>query len=196
VQFKAQLQGALLYETSLDGADLDGAELYGLQEIKSETRKLTSQLIIADNVKWTTMNEEARYDLTDDLQRVMHGNLDWLTLERLKGATMRDAPKLDFQSCLAPIDTPLMCNKRFDPEKPNELRDFNWRLFVYLGQLACESPEIARGLLKQIPKWERLSLSYSREGLEIELKKLLSDRKCKGLQNLNDEEKNKLRAMQ
>ena len=42
--------------------------------------------------------------------------------------------------------------------------EFKKQLLAYLGQLACKSPEIAYGLMRQIPYKDSVS---SREGLEV-----------------------------
>ena len=107
-------------------------------------------------------------------------------------ASRPGAPKLRLQSCLAQSDTPLDCEKRYDPENPDELAAFKKELHDYLGKLACESPWIAQGLIKQVPTEKSDS---SRQGLEVVLKKGLDNKKCAGLQGLSQEMKDRLGAI-
>jgi hypothetical protein len=108
---------------------------------------------------------------------------------RLKDQT---APKLQLHSCLARSDTPLFCNKRYNPKNRAGLADFKKELQAYLGTLACESPQIAQGLIKQIQRRESDS---TRQGLAAVLKKRLADPKCPGLQGLSQEWKDELKAL-
>jgi uncharacterized protein YjbI with pentapeptide repeats len=188
----AKLQGGLLAETNLQGADLSAAELYGIQDIKMSEKQVGPKLITGLGIHWTPMDDKNLSLLADDLERAIPSKFDRQQfLDRIKKAS-----KLHVQSCFASSDTPLICDKRFDPDKPKDVSEYERQLHTYLVQLACQSPEIARGILRQIPKWEGRSISFSRDGLEVELNKWISDKNCLGLYKLSDEEKNKLRAIQ
>ncbi|MEW6657336.1 MAG: pentapeptide repeat-containing protein [Thermodesulfobacteriota bacterium] len=189
----AQLQGADLGNAQLQGANLRNANLYAAS-INSFTK---TELVDARKVVWEPLADDKLRNLSNELEtlKTMVADKDQCqrVLERLKKASRPGAPKLRLQSCLAPHDSPLDCATRYDPQKPKELKEFKKRLHDYLAKLTCESPEIARGLIRQIP--ERKDSDSSRKGLEVVLRKRLDDKKCKGLQGLSPEEKDKLRAL-
>ena len=114
------------------------------------------------------------------------------TVGRLIDAARPDATKPQMQSCLAPVKAPLSCKDPFNPEDIKRKGEFIQKLHAELTRLACESPDIARGILWQIQKHDEDS---TREGLEVQLKRRLDDPNCPGLQGLRSDEKEELERL-
>jgi hypothetical protein len=161
---------------------------------------MNTELIDARGVVWEPLPDDEFRALSNDLPTwIKDQGRRQEVLNRLAAASRPGASQLRLKSCLARSDTPLICGKRYggkryDPENPEELAAFKKELHDYIGKLACESPEIAQGLVRQIPQEESDS---SRQGLEVVLKNLLDDKnkECAGLQGLGQEWKDKLRAI-
>jgi uncharacterized protein YjbI with pentapeptide repeats len=212
---RANLQGANLERANLQGANLEGAKLQGVDLTGADLRgailvgmalygvqvdqQLKAHLVDIRKVNWTPFTDNELSVMVSAFEsNTMTEEQQRKFLERIKYASLPNATKIHLQSCLAPEDTPLICKKRFDPAKPDELHDFTRQLHAYLSKLSCESPEIARGIIRQVPQKHQLSKTDStREGLGVKLKQLLNDKdkKCMGLQNLTVEEKSQLRDM-
>jgi uncharacterized protein YjbI with pentapeptide repeats/FtsH-binding integral membrane protein len=205
----AQLQGAVMEFAELQGADLLGAKLYSFGVPRN------TELIDARGVVWAPLDNKTLVELIN-LQTFIKDRFarkDFL--DRVVKASRQGVTKMKVQSCLAEPNTPLVCATRYDPQKPEELADFIRQLQAYLGGLACESPEIALGLMRQIPGYSEVGGRYiaggfgdlkqplpsfmeyfeSRQGLDKLLKERLADPSCAGLQGLNPEEKKKLQAI-
>jgi uncharacterized protein YjbI with pentapeptide repeats len=197
----AQLQGADLRDAQLQGADLSGADLQGADLSYSNIyaaitdTKTRTKFIDARNAVWEPMSNEMLGSLITIIQTsIADSARQKKSVDRLKKATQPDAPKLRVQFCFAEGGVPLICAKHDDPEKPDELKAYAHQLYTFLSQLACKSPNIARGIIRQMP--DKKGTGSSREGLGVELKKRLGDEDCIGLQDLSAEEKKKLRDMQ
>jgi uncharacterized protein YjbI with pentapeptide repeats len=185
---EAQLKGANLSEAQLKGVNLRGAGLYSFGVPQN------TELIDARGVIWAPLESkwldafinyvQTSIKDTDERKQV---------LDRLQRASLPGAPKLSLQSCLADSNTPLIFEKRYDPQKPQKLADFKKQLQDYLAQLACASPKIAHGVINQIPKED--NSDSSRKGLEVVLIERLADPKCAGLQGLSLEDKKRLQEI-
>ncbi len=183
---QANLMGVILWETQLQGANLRQANLMGADLWRAELR--SANLFVAE-LEGADLRETQLQgvDFADAQLRLIDARgAAWGPL----GEDKPGAPIL--QSCLTQ-DTTVKCEKRYDPQNPKNLRDFKQQLHAYLAELACKSPEIAWGIIKQIPQGK--GQGSSREGLEVKLKERLDDKKCGGMQGLSPEEKNKLRAL-
>ena len=110
---------------------------------------------------------------------------------RLKSASQPDAPQPYLESILAEANTQISFAKRYDPQKLKEDDDFTRQLNDFLVALASESPEIARGIIRQIPDNNAVEES-SRRGLTAELEKHFDDKYREGLQGLTPVEKDDL----
>jgi uncharacterized protein YjbI with pentapeptide repeats len=185
----AQLQGAILWKADLQGADLREANLYAAEGQPSE-----SVLIDAREIIWEPLPESKFRTLSNALKKLIQApDRRQQVLERLAAASRPECgPSLSLKSCLARSDTPFVCDKRYDPENPVELAAFKQQLQAYLAKLACQSPWIAQGLVQKI-RWA--DADSSRQGLAAVLKKRLDDQKCRGLQGLSQEWKDKLKAI-
>ncbi len=217
----AHLEGTYLEDAQLRGSVLDSAALYGASnsmkvasdvsflpapprglkikiangsdEKGATPEDLAPQHVYAPHVNWQPLSRALASEIDGVLQSIIPDKkISSITSNRLKKAVSLNASKLHLQSCLAPSKL-LNCEKNVDPEKPGEVEHFISQLHIYLGKLACMSPEIARGIIRQIP--EKRDAKSTRAGLQLELNKLLNESTCAGLQNLTAEEKNKLRAM-
>lgn len=199
----ARLQGTDLHDAMLQGADLRKAQLQGVDlrqaKLYSFSTNLNAELIDARAVSWEPLSDNAVRELRNEIQIVVKDQKRCQrVLDRLLQASTSSPPipKLELQSCLARLKTPLDCQKRYDPEKPEELAAFKEYLHAYLAELACADPEIARGLLHQIPtELPEEKQASSRQGLGAVLKKRLADPNCKGLQGLTPEEKDILKNL-
>lgn len=194
----AQLQGANLAYARLQGADLRGAQLQGADFRDARLYSVgvpdNTELIDARGVVWEP--------LPDDKYRALINNLPtWikdpderqLVLGRLAAASRPGAPQLRLHSCLARQSiSPLDCDNWYDPDNPAELAAFKKELHAYLVDPACASPWIAQGLIEQIP---RFITGSSRQGLEVELKNRLDEKKCPGLRGLSQKWKDRLKAI-
>jgi len=186
----AQLQGAYLSKARLQGTDLSGAQLQGadLSEAQLQGADLSGARLGSADLREVNLNN-AIIDLSTkaeliDARKALGSFLD---------KALRGSSKGYIQSCLAPADTLLYCTKRFDPKRPADLQDFTSQVQSQLVRLSCESPDIARGIIQQIPK--RKGTGSSREGLDFDLKRLLEDTSCTGLKSLSSEEKIILREI-
>lgn len=100
------------------------------------------------------------------------------------------------------------CKKRYDVNKPDDLKEFTKGLHTFLTNLACESSDIAKGMLRQIKAkqsdilltgetlrryYSKAEAESSRVGLDAELKKRMqSNEPCPGLKGLSEKEKKEL----
>ncbi|OPY88080.1 MAG: Secreted effector protein PipB [Syntrophus sp. PtaU1.Bin208] len=197
---EAALQGADLIEAALQGADLSKAALQGANLsyanlYASEMSESKTELIDARNLGWMPIDKDGLAKLIADSKKwiirddpIMRTQRLNNVLDRLKKASLRGAARLNMQSCLAfSDDETIRCEKRYDPAKPADIKNFKRQLHSFLGNLACQSPSVARNIIWQIPG--ESETGSSREGLELELRERLKDKKCTGLQELSAEEK-------
>ena len=190
----AQLQGADLRDAQLQGADLSGANLCA-----TDFHNASTTLIEAKNIVLEPLSQQ-------EFEFVHHSYDEFMrSQDYIKKLEKADAGAPALESILAEKGTPLRYKKRFSPDNPSDLNAFKKQLHPYLLSLACESPDIARGIMFQIPHidgvflwgWEKswVKSSSSRKGIAAELRKHLDDKNCKGLQGLTTEEREKLRNL-
>ena len=209
----AKLQGADLVGARLQGADLGGAELQGanLSRAKLQGANLreanlyaadftnaATKIIDAREVFWKALDKSDVDQLITILQPfITDTDQRRQVTARLKRASQPDAPHPEMESILAQAEIPIRFNKRYSPQKPKEVADFTRQLHVYLVALAAESPEIARGIILQIPSSDdKFTQKLSRYGLAAKLVKHLDDTQFKGLYGLTPGEKEKLRSLE
>ena len=186
---KAQLQGALLSRAQLQGADLSEAQLQGayLRNTKIYGALFSSTETTLADARWidfTPLPDSTYVKLLKALQTIeMYPERKDAALERLKKATKPGFPAPTFDSCLVSENTPIKCtNQLHEPE-------YTKRLHTYLANLACKSPDIARGIIQQITNAESYNSTSSRIGLKPILRKRLQAGNCNGLTELTDAEK-------
>uniref|UniRef100_Q3AR89 Uncharacterized low-complexity proteins-like protein n=1 Tax=Chlorobium chlorochromatii (strain CaD3) TaxID=340177 RepID=Q3AR89_CHLCH len=195
--FVAHLQGAYLSGAHLQGADLSaahlqGADLFGANLYAADIRRANTTLVDAQNIRLEPLSEKEATELRTTLKPLIKDNEDYNEVaERIKKATAPHGEIPYFESILAEKNTPLRYKKCYNAENSAERRAFTKQLHPYLVSLASQSPEIARGIIQQIPISE--PNTSSRKGLAAELAKHLNDPKCKGLYELRDDEKEELR---
>ena len=192
----ANLQGAYLGSANLQGVDLSLAQLYAVDLNNAKTT-----LVDVRGVQWVPLGKSSVDKLVREVLPFINQEARHLAVERWEKAMKPDAAKPFMGLIFAELDTPFSYVKRYDPQNQKEFADFTRQLHAYLATLAYESPEIARGIIRQIPKHnelvddEVLKLRFSRYGLAAELKKNLDDKNCKGLQGLTREERDELRNL-
>lgn len=192
----AQLQGAYLGSANLQGVDLSLAQLYAVDLNNAKTT-----LVDVRGVQWVPLGKSSVDELVREVLPFINQEARHLAIERWEKAMKPDAAMPFMGLIFAELDTPFSYVKRYDPQNQEEFADFTRQLHAYLATLAYESPEIARGIIRQIPKHnefvddEVLKLRFSRYGLAAELKKNLDDKNCKGLQGLTREERDELRNL-
>jgi uncharacterized protein YjbI with pentapeptide repeats len=183
----AQLQGAYLYHTQLQGADLREANLYGATFQETDMHEVDARDLI-----WSPLTKNDLAEMTDKLKKMIPDKDTLATiLGNLQKSSLPNASKPTLQSCLASDDLPISCDKRFDPRNPEELAAFKAQLHPILANLAAESPDIVRGIIRQIP--DDPTDPSSRFGLATLLVKRLDAGNAPGLQALSDKEKADLR---
>lgn len=188
----AQLQGVNLSKAEIQGANLQGAQFYSDGMDMRDTA-----LVEAYGTTWEPLSNKIHAASTFEVHSTIRDpeRLEEV-LARLKTATHPGAPKPQLDSCFAQADTPFDCKRRFDLTDTQQTKEFTGQLHTYLSGLACESSDIARGIIRQIPKNDDSYNPYlRRNGLQTQLKKHLNDTACPGLHGLSAEEKNKLRAL-
>lgn len=237
----AQLQGARLYYANLRGAilgpvrqDLEGVTFNLAGKVVSGGWDARMEGADLRKAKVDDMNSFTKAKLVDlrgmSLEPMTEVDLRELELLEKENARNRRLSLREFlmsypisasdndglttklDSCLATKSIPLDCKRRFDPDKTEQEEEFLGELHRYLAKLACKSPAIARGIIRQIPGIDDrdrtlsddsidlhligLSIRYStRKGLQHQLKKHLDDAKCVGLHGLRNGEKDRLRMM-
>ena len=189
----AELQGANLSRAKLQGANLREANLYAADFTNAATK-----IIDAREVFWKALDKSDVDQLITILQPfITDTDQRRQVTARLKRASQPDAPHPEMESILAQAEIPIRFNKRYSPQKPKEVADFTRQLHVYLVALAAESPEIARGIILQIPSSDdKFTQKLSRYGLAAKLVKHLDDTQFKGLYGLTPGEKEKLRSLE
>ncbi len=176
---RANLQGADLRVAQLQGTDLRGANIYAALFSEKETMLDDTETILADAryIVFTPLPDSAYVELNNKFPTCK------IELERLKKATQPGFPAPTFDSCLVSENSPIKYTNRLDgPE-------YTAQLHAYLADLACKSPDIARGIIRQIRKDEFYDSASSRIGLKPILRKRLQAGNCNGLNGLTDEEK-------
>lgn len=179
---EAQLQGADLSWAEIQDAVLSGANIYGASFSDASTN-----LIDARGIVFTPIQDSVYVEIRNRLQVIeMDKEKKDATLERLERATQPGLPAPTFYFCLVSENSPIKCtNPLHEPE-------YTEQLHTYLAELACTSPDIARGIIRQIPEHE-FGAQSSRFGLKAKLRERLEAGNCEGLAGLTDEEKRALR---
>jgi hypothetical protein len=211
----AQLQGSNLGYAKLQGANLEEANLQGLDLRNAQLQGITGSLLNGElvdlrEVGLESFKKEEVSKLISELTPIIKDQYSLNeVIERLKQAEQSGAEAPDFESCLASANTPVNCKKRYAPEKPDDLKEFTKGLHTFLTNLACESSDIAKGILMQIKDKDielflvvdgkvmpiETTEKLSRSGLNAELKKRLqSNKPCPGLKGLSEEKKKALLA--
>jgi len=175
----AQLQGAYLWDTQLQGAELRYADIYGVSFLRAGTA-----LIDARDVVLLPMPDSVHVEICNSLQATeADKEKKEAALERLRRVTMHGIPVPSLDSCLVSTGTQLKCtNQLHEPEYIEQLH-------TYLVNLACTSPYIARGIIRQIS----YDTTSSRFGLASKLVERLDAGGCNGLADLSNTEMDKLR---
>jgi uncharacterized protein YjbI with pentapeptide repeats len=188
----AHFEGANFAKTHLDGADLNNAHfeaahlsmylsgtiLRGANIYAAKGEILESDYIDLEGIN-TNIEDERKAELVRRL-----GESGAKALK--KGY---DTPLLQFQSCLAKENNTVTCKNWLDPDVKEKQQLFIKNLHQYLVDLTCESPDIARGIIKQIISSNGNGNLKTRIGLDIELQKRLNSKiKCWGLERLKPEE--------
>ncbi len=192
----AELQGARLPGAELEGADLDSAKLQGavLQRANLygakgnpagglvDVREILMEPMSDNKVKNLASHMESK------LPSSMSGDLKEKVMVSIKNLGGLTASTIHFDSCLSDAEDPvrgLECDKRFNASENKELRAFVTELHLMLTDLACESTEIAKSLTEQA-NWEG---QLTRQRLEKQFVKKISDESCLGLWGLSPEKK-------
>ena len=195
----SQLQGADLSLSGLEGADLRKAALYGEQPLL-----WTTQLVDIRGLTWTPMKTDELDTTIGMLGTIKDAARRKAAITRLNAASKPGLSKIKFLSCLAEESTPAHCTLlRIDTNDLTSKATFIHKLLSSLVKLACESPDKARGLVYQIPKFEQYyseeMVSFLKESTRIDLKNkfetLLNDPNCPGLYELHADEKSRLHRL-
>jgi len=178
-----------LYGAELQGANLKQAYLYGANLMETNTK-----MIDIRGLTWKPLTEDKITDLGKTVFASIIGA--WrvsMAMRCLQNAAKLNAPLPHLQSCLATKKLPLPCDKRYDPNNPKELAEFKHQLYLLLADLTADSPEIARGIVRQAFQ-VRFDEPPLRPGLATVLVKRLDAGNAPGLQALSKEEKAALRG--
>jgi uncharacterized protein YjbI with pentapeptide repeats len=188
----AQLQGADLSYAQLQGADLHEANLYAAQFEETELN-----MIDVRKLKLTPLIKSEQSTLIKTLKTaIADKKILQSTIARFQNSTIPNSHKYRLQSCLSTDILPLPCDKRYDPRNPKDYNEFKQQLYLILDNLAAESPDIALGIIHQIPNPQRMYIvDSSRFGLATVLIKRLNDSNAPGLQALSDEDKKRLTVL-
>ncbi len=182
----AKLQGADLDSAKLQGAVLQRANLYGAKGNPAgglvDVREILMEPMSDNKVKNLASHMESK------LPSSMSGDLKEKVMVSIKNLGGLTASTIHFDSCLSDAEDPvrgLECDKRFNASENKELRAFVTELHLMLTDLACESTEIAKSLTEQA-NWEG---QLTRQRLEKQFVKKISDESCLGLWGLSPEKK-------
>ena len=187
------LSGANLQGVDLSGANLQGVDLSGANLYTADFTDAATTLIDAREVVGKPLGKNDVEELVIILKTVIADPVRLQeVMNRLKSASQPDAPQPYLESILAEANTQISFAKRYDPQKLKEDDDFTRQLNDFLVALASESPEIARGIIRQIPDNNAVEES-SRRGLTAELEKHFDDKYREGLQGLTPVEKDDLK---
>jgi uncharacterized protein YjbI with pentapeptide repeats len=196
--YYAQLQGADLSSAQFNGADLRLAQLQGADMRKANIyganfNGANTTLIDARDMSWIPLNIDDLSKLRNDLKDTISvQNRSQKTLDHLQRAAMKKKSLPRLESSLATDQLPFPCVKRYDCSNPKDLAAFRQQLHLLLADIATYAPEIARGIIHQIP--EDNSNNSSRFGLAAALVKRLDTGSAEGLQALRSDEQAILRS--
>ncbi|ADW17177.1 pentapeptide repeat protein [Desulfobulbus propionicus DSM 2032] len=188
----ADLRGADLQEADLRGADLRGALLRAANLSKAQLQGANidgreEELVDARGVTWDPLAAEMRDALTVEARRWIPDKAHvQLVIHRLNAPP--ESPRPQLRSCLSQSDH-LVCERRSNPQNPEELELFRRHTLAALSALACASPHVAWGIIQQIANQKEDS---SRQGLGAALTTRLDDPACTGLHQLNADKKERL----
>ncbi len=188
----ADLRGTDLGDADFQGVDLHGANVYGTTETKGD-------FIDARGVMFEPLTEEEARSLIETLKKI---SASWAKenyflaegslkegIQRIEEASRPNAAPLELQSCADEGSEGVHCKYRFNPADKKQLGQLHEQLI----NLTYASVDIARGIIRQIPKRDDDPES-TRKGLAGKLvKKLDSGEKWPGLQGLDENEKKQLR---
>ena len=183
----AQLQGANLAGARLEGADLRAVELYGASLELSHT-----SLVDLRFARWTPPAPGPLAGMREILAgTVADGRPTKEALERIERTAEAGVAPPIFVSCLMDPEktSGLNCTRQW---LPAEMEAFQSELFPVLEGLACQSPVITNGLIRQIPTYEE---SSGRCGLAGRFAVLLDNQECEGLSSLPEADKNQIRKL-
>jgi hypothetical protein len=156
--------------------------MYGASFGETETA-----LVDARGIVFSPMPDSVYEERRNELQAIeMDQKRKDAALERLKKANQPGFPAPTLDTCLISENSPIKCTNRLvEPE-------YTAQLHAYLADLACKSPDIARGIIQQITNAESYNTTSARIGLKPILRKRLQAGNCKGLNGLTDAEKREL----
>jgi len=112
----------------------------------------------------------------------------------LESAATPSAETPTFASCLTDGKSQSKCQQAYDATNLDQRREFMVRLHEVLATLSCKDTDIARGILRQIPKSH--DRDSSRAGLAtVLLVRMKANEPCPGLAGLSVENKTKLEML-
>ncbi len=192
---ETQLQGANLAMAKLQGADLPLVQLQGANLLKATlyTELIKSadiELVDARGLEWQPLSAEE----LKQVQEVLPFRPQ-LTERQLQQATVAGLTPPLITSCLRDQDTRVPCKKDLS------LDQFRESLLPELEKLACQSPDIARGILQRYedPLFSHPLFPFAAKGLALRLKNRLqtgaSNESCPGLTLLSGADKEYLKRL-
>jgi uncharacterized protein YjbI with pentapeptide repeats len=207
---RAELHGAALGKAELHGANFEKAwliacDMQGTNLRAARVQEAIGGLLDLRDLKQASPGEE---DVKRDEATLGDSVSNKERLERVRPwLRVSDSHKSGLHQCLIeeankgcpvldlkdPFVTETKTKRGFDDKQAlTGKQAFDERLQATLVDLACSSPHVARGILKQVAEPDRAEVkpSDSREGLGAALRERLStDPGCQGLIRLNREEK-------
>ena len=196
----AQLQGANLSEASFSGASLKDAQLQGANLSNTDMHGCLSQgavlytqmmnkavvgLVDARGLKWRPLGPKELQSL-----RESQTGLTWSSKENqsryndaIEKAAVPGLKPPEIESCLRDASTQVSCKEVLSIEK------FRQALLPILESLACRSPDVAYGILRQLgesPTGDREDSATRGLPLRLQnkLKEAEKDHSCPGLTKL------------
>jgi len=195
---RAQLQGANLNYAELHGADLREANLYGAEG------RPKGNLVDVRAIRMKPMSPEEVEQLAGDMESNLPSSMpDERKNEimvRIRNLGRLPASTIHLDSCLSDVKDSipdLECGQRFNASEEKEMTAFITKLHPMLAHLACNSTEIANGLMQQAIQptfWtdDILASTSTRHGLATQFAELISDKSCAGLWGLSPEKKEEI----
>jgi uncharacterized protein YjbI with pentapeptide repeats len=183
----AHLEGAYLEGADLEGADLEGAHLAGAHLAGADLVKAQLQDADLEGAQLQGADLEGAQLQGADLREV-----------QLQGASLRSAEiyaTTTFEGASGElIDAAKIAGEPLSTWDERDLESqFVHKVDAYLAGLACESPDIAGGILLQVEhKRNRDLLDPTRVNLGTLLRTDLENTTCKGVQGLSSQKKDQL----
>jgi hypothetical protein len=190
------LQGAKLDIANLQGAVLQLANLYGA------AGRPEGDLVDARGILMKPMSpqevEQLAGDMESNLPSSVPGDSKNEIIVHIRNLGRLTKSIIHLDSCLSDAKDSipdLECSQRSNASEKKEMTEYTTKLYQILTDLACNSTEIAEGLMKQAihPVFELdngLLLSTStRRGLTTQFVKRIFDKSCPGLSGLSPEKK-------